>query len=61
VKTGFNQRRKKLSNALKALNIPEALKGHEFLDKRAEELSVTDFIHFANLWKRSISKIFYYL
>ncbi|WP_431608860.1 16S rRNA (adenine(1518)-N(6)/adenine(1519)-N(6))-dimethyltransferase RsmA [Chryseobacterium sp. 'Rf worker isolate 10'] len=53
VKTGFNQRRKKLSNALKSLNIPEALKGHEFLDKRAEELSVTDFIHFANLWKEN--------
>ncbi|WP_288448099.1 16S rRNA (adenine(1518)-N(6)/adenine(1519)-N(6))-dimethyltransferase RsmA [uncultured Chryseobacterium sp.] len=53
VKTGFNQRRKKLSNALKSLNIPEALKDHEFLDKRAEELSVTDFIHFAHLWKEN--------
>lgn len=53
VKAGFNQRRKKLSNALKILNIPEALKGHEFLDKRAEELSVADFIHFANLWKEN--------
>ncbi|AZA82865.1 16S rRNA (adenine(1518)-N(6)/adenine(1519)-N(6))-dimethyltransferase [Chryseobacterium lactis] len=53
VKTGFNQRRKKLSNALKSLNIPEALKGHEFLDKRAEELSVSDFINFANLWKEN--------
>lgn len=51
VKAGFNQRRKKLSNALKTLTIPEALKGHEFLDKRAEELSVSDFIYFANLWK----------
>ncbi len=51
VKTGFNQRRKKLSNALKAMNIPEALQNHEFLQKRAEELSVEDFIHFAKLWK----------
>lgn len=51
VKAGFNQRRKKLSNALKILNIPEALKTHEFLDKRAEELSVTDFITFTQLWK----------
>ena len=51
VKTGFNQRRKKLSNALKALNIPEALKTHEFMDKRAEELSVHDFICFTQLWK----------
>ncbi|KMQ60911.1 16S rRNA methyltransferase [Chryseobacterium sp. BLS98] len=53
VKAGFNQRRKKLSNSLKILNIPEALKTHEFLDKRAEELSVSDFIGFANLWKQN--------
>ncbi len=51
VKAGFNQRRKKLSNALKVLDIPEALKTHEFMDKRAEELSVTDFIAFTRLWK----------
>ncbi|MBD8082708.1 16S rRNA (adenine(1518)-N(6)/adenine(1519)-N(6))-dimethyltransferase RsmA [Chryseobacterium caseinilyticum] len=51
VKAGFNQRRKKLSNALKVLEIPEALKTHEFLDKRAEELSVADFISFTKLWK----------
>jgi 16S rRNA (adenine1518-N6/adenine1519-N6)-dimethyltransferase len=51
VKAGFNQRRKKLSNALKILNIPEALKSHEFMDKRAEELSVADFISFTQLWK----------
>lgn len=54
VKTGFNQRRKKLSNALKPLQIPEPLKTHPFLDKRAEELSVEDFIGFAALWKSSI-------
>ena len=54
VKTGFNQRRKKLSNALKVLNIPEALKTHEFLDKRAEELSVADFINFTKLWKENL-------
>lgn len=53
VKAGFNQRRKKLSNSLKILNIPEALKTHEFLDKRAEELSVSDFISFTNLWKQN--------
>jgi len=53
VKAGFNQRRKKLSNALKVLNIPEALKTHEFLDKRAEELSVSDFIAFTQLWKEN--------
>lgn len=54
VKAGFNQRRKKLSNALKILNIPEALKIHEFMDKRAEELSVADFISFTQLWKESV-------
>ncbi|MCW3161163.1 16S rRNA (adenine(1518)-N(6)/adenine(1519)-N(6))-dimethyltransferase RsmA [Chryseobacterium oryctis] len=53
VKAGFNQRRKKLSNALKILNIPEALKTHEFMDKRAEELSVADFISFTILWKEN--------
>ncbi|MCF2219707.1 16S rRNA (adenine(1518)-N(6)/adenine(1519)-N(6))-dimethyltransferase RsmA [Chryseobacterium sp. PS-8] len=54
VKAGFNQRRKKLSNALKVLNIPEDLKTHEFMDKRAEELSVADFISFTQLWKDSL-------
>ncbi|WP_415326452.1 16S rRNA (adenine(1518)-N(6)/adenine(1519)-N(6))-dimethyltransferase RsmA [Chryseobacterium sp. MMS23-Vi53] len=55
VKAGFNQRRKKLSNALKILNIPEPLKTHEFMDKRAEELSVADFISFTQLWKENVS------
>jgi len=54
VKAGFNQRRKKLSNALKVLNIPEKLKTHPFLDKRAEELSVSDFIEFTKIWKSNI-------
>ena len=53
VKAGFNQRRKKLSNALKVLNIPENLKTHPFLDKRAEELSVEDFIAFTVEWKNA--------
>lgn len=53
VKAGFNQRRKKLSNSWKILNIPEALKTHEFLNKRAEELSVHDFIYFTKLWKEN--------
>lgn len=54
VKAGFNQRRKKLSNALKILNIPEPLKNHAFMDQRAEELSVEDFIAFAQIWKAEI-------
>lgn len=55
VKAGFNQRRKKLSNALKILNIPENLKTHVFMDKRAEELSVEDFISLTIVWKNSVS------
>jgi 16S rRNA (adenine1518-N6/adenine1519-N6)-dimethyltransferase len=54
VKTGFNQRRKKLSNALKPLNIPESLKNHSFMEKRAEELSVEDFINFTKEWKEAL-------
>ena len=53
VKAGFNQRRKKMSNALKVLNIPESLKAHPFLDIRAEELSVSDFINFTQEWKNA--------
>lgn len=51
VKAGFGQRRKKMSNALKVLGIPENMKSHPFLDIRAEELSVADFIDFTNEWK----------
>lgn len=54
VKAGFNQRRKKLSNALKVLNIPEKLKNHAFMNSRAEELSVADFIRFTQEWKSSL-------
>lgn len=50
VKAGFNQRRKMLSNSLKVLNPPDALRNHQFMDKRAEELSISDFIMFARLW-----------
>ncbi|MBK6830386.1 MAG: ribosomal RNA small subunit methyltransferase A [Flavobacteriales bacterium] len=44
VKTAFNQRRKTLHNALKSL--PEAHKGvpADYASKRAEQLSVADFI-----------------
>ncbi|MFC0345960.1 16S rRNA (adenine(1518)-N(6)/adenine(1519)-N(6))-dimethyltransferase RsmA [Epilithonimonas hispanica] len=54
VKAGFGQRRKKMSNALKVLGIPENIKSHPFLDIRAEELSVADFIAFANEWENSL-------
>lgn len=54
VKAGFGQRRKKMSNALKVLGIPEHIQNHEFLNIRAEELSVADFIAFANEWKENL-------
>lgn len=50
VKAGFNQRRKTLKNALKVLNIPQHLESHEFLNQRAEQLSVENFINLARLW-----------
>ncbi len=42
VKTAFNQRRKTLRNALKPLGLP--IKEHPLLNKRAEQLSVDDFV-----------------
>ena len=53
VKAGFGQRRKKMSNSLKVLDIPEGLQNHLFLEKRAEELSIADFISFAQEWKNA--------
>ncbi|XZF13572.1 16S rRNA (adenine(1518)-N(6)/adenine(1519)-N(6))-dimethyltransferase RsmA [Chitinophagaceae bacterium MMS25-I14] len=43
VKAAFNQRRKTLRNALKSTLPPEALT-HPLMDKRAEQLSVADFV-----------------
>jgi 16S rRNA (adenine1518-N6/adenine1519-N6)-dimethyltransferase len=54
VKAGFGQRRKKMSNALKVLGIPEHIQNHEFLNIRAEELAVADFIAFTKEWKASL-------
>jgi 16S rRNA (adenine1518-N6/adenine1519-N6)-dimethyltransferase len=45
VKAGFNQRRKMLRNALKPLNPPPAVLDDALLDKRAEQLSVADFVY----------------
>jgi 16S rRNA (adenine1518-N6/adenine1519-N6)-dimethyltransferase len=45
VKTGFNQRRKTLRNAIRSL-YPEGF-NHPFLDKRAEQLSVSEFVELA--------------
>jgi 16S rRNA (adenine1518-N6/adenine1519-N6)-dimethyltransferase len=46
VKAGFNQRRKKLSNALKSLG---AEFEHPNLDKRAEQLTYQEFVELTNL------------
>jgi 16S rRNA (adenine1518-N6/adenine1519-N6)-dimethyltransferase len=47
VKTGFNQRRKTLRNALKSL-IGEFSTTHLLLDKRAEQLDVASFVELTN-------------
>lgn len=46
VKSGFGQRRKKLSNALKPFNLAETPVAH-YLEKRAEQLTVDNFIEIA--------------
>jgi len=48
VKTAFNQRRKTLRNALKNLNMPGPETIPALLDKRAEQLSVDDFVLLTN-------------
>lgn len=47
VKTGFNQRRKTLRNALGSLGIPSFSPIEPMLGKRAEQLSFSDFITLA--------------
>lgn len=49
VKQGFNNRRKTLRNALKNLNLTEAVSSLPVMDKRAEQLSVDDFIELTRL------------
>jgi 16S rRNA (adenine1518-N6/adenine1519-N6)-dimethyltransferase len=44
VKQGFNNRRKTLRNALKNLNLTADVSSLAIMDKRAEQLSVEDFI-----------------
>lgn len=48
VKQGFNMRRKTLRNALKSLNLPYDNIEPTVLDKRAEQLSVEDFVALTN-------------
>ena len=44
VKQGFQNRRKTLRNALKPLNLSEAVRSLPVLNQRAEQLSVEDFV-----------------
>lgn len=50
VKQAFQQRRKTLRNALKSIQIPEKHLQNSLFDKRAEQLTVDDFITLTNLW-----------
>jgi 16S rRNA (adenine1518-N6/adenine1519-N6)-dimethyltransferase len=43
----FNQRRKTLRNALRALQLPD----HPLLSQRAEQLGVAEFTELTILWK----------
>ncbi|MFW5687830.1 MAG: 16S rRNA (adenine(1518)-N(6)/adenine(1519)-N(6))-dimethyltransferase RsmA [Bacteroidota bacterium] len=53
VKTAYNQRRKTLRNSLKSMQVNWALPQVESLaGKRAEELSVDDFVHIAQAVKQ---------
>lgn len=53
VKTGFNQRRKTLRNALKPLTLTGEVVALPILDKRAEQLSVEDFIQLTLIIQKS--------
>lgn len=57
VKQGFNNRRKTLRNALKTLSLPPVVSTLALLDKRAEQLSVDDFIHLTVLIEKSRAAI----
>lgn len=53
VKEGFQKRRKTLWNSLKNLNLPESLRDEPMLTKRAEQLSVNQFIELTKLIEQS--------
>jgi 16S rRNA (adenine1518-N6/adenine1519-N6)-dimethyltransferase len=53
VKQGFNNRRKTLRNALKNLNLAPEVSALPILDKRAEQLSVEEFISLTRIIEES--------
>lgn len=56
VKAGFNQRRKTLRNALSAIVPKDKLGEHPFFEKRAEALTVADFVELTNHLTAQINK-----
>ncbi len=49
VKAGFNQRRKTLRNSIKAFKLKPEFSNHNYLNQRAEELFVSDFVELTNM------------
>jgi 16S rRNA (adenine1518-N6/adenine1519-N6)-dimethyltransferase len=49
VKAGFNQRRKTLRNSIRAFPLKQEYMDHHYLTRRAEELSVADFVALTNM------------
>ncbi len=49
IKLSFQQRRKTLRNSLKQINLSDNLREHIIFDKRAEQLSVDQFVDLTNL------------
>jgi 16S rRNA (adenine1518-N6/adenine1519-N6)-dimethyltransferase len=54
VKRSFQNRRKTLRNALKDLNLPAPIYAQPVMDKRAEQLSVEQFIHLTRLIEETV-------
>ena len=54
VKQGFNTRRKTLRNCLKSFGLPPEVTEQEVFSKRAEQLSIQDFIALTNLVEKHI-------
>ena len=52
VKQGFQNRRKTLRNALKPLDLSDSVRSMEVLDRRAETLSVNEFVELTNAISR---------
>ncbi|WP_020607517.1 16S rRNA (adenine(1518)-N(6)/adenine(1519)-N(6))-dimethyltransferase RsmA [Spirosoma spitsbergense] len=56
VKHGFGQRRKTLRNSLKPLNPPESALASRFMEKRAEQLSVAEFVELTLLMSEIVQE-----